>query len=234
MSDGRNDATPDHRRASDGAPNPQPTLGAAPWERFSTPSSDVGPHQWSVEPPSEPSEPIEPSEPDATEPEATEKVGNHTAGAVSVADLIAKIGAPPADRPTRHQVEPDTEADIERDGVVTDEDDDDLQDTQVITTPAYSFDLFSELPDLGARNYPHSGDDDPEPESEQTSEAGPAPALARTRRIRSRSAPEGLETRKPKRESGRRPMLLAGRSLAALAAVLALVLTGGAWQWSTS
>ena len=38
--------------------------------------------------------------------------------------------------------------------------------------------------------------------------------------------------RKPK--SRRRPMLLAARSLAALFAVLALVLTGGAWQWSTS
>src|SRR5258705_11428591 len=111
MSDGRSDATPDHRRASDGDPNPQPTLGAAPWERFSTPSSDVGPHQWSVEPPSEP-----------IEPEATEKVGSHTDGAVSVADLIAKIGAPSADRPTRHQVQPSIQPDIEPLGVVADED----------------------------------------------------------------------------------------------------------------
>jgi len=38
----------------------------------------------------------------------------------------------------------------------------------------------------------------------------------------------------PKRESRRRPLLLAGRSLTAVFAALSLVLTGGAWQWSTS
>jgi LCP family protein required for cell wall assembly len=38
----------------------------------------------------------------------------------------------------------------------------------------------------------------------------------------------------PKRESRRRPLLLAGRSVTAVLAVLSLVMTGGAWQWSTS
>ncbi len=39
---------------------------------------------------------------------------------------------------------------------------------------------------------------------------------------------------KPAPNSGRRPMVLAARSLAALFAALALALTGGAWQWSAS
>jgi LCP family protein required for cell wall assembly len=38
----------------------------------------------------------------------------------------------------------------------------------------------------------------------------------------------------PTPTSGRRPMVLAARSLAALFAVLALALTGGAWQWSAA
>lgn len=42
----------------------------------------------------------------------------------------------------------------------------------------------------------------------------------------------GTETAAPRKK--RRPMLLAGRSLAALFAIVALVMTGGAWQWSSS
>ena len=58
MSDGGADATLDHRRAA------QPSLGAAPWERFSEPPSDHGVHGWQAEsPPAEPIEPIEPIEP---------------------------------------------------------------------------------------------------------------------------------------------------------------------------
>src|SRR5262245_47288858 len=97
MSDGGNDATRGRRRAIGSAaddesiaPNPQPKQGAAPWERFPEPPSEVGPHQWFVEPPVEPVEPVE--------PEDTEKVGSHTEGGVSVADLIARIGATSADR----------------------------------------------------------------------------------------------------------------------------------------
>ena len=175
MSDGEHDATPDHWRAS------------APWERFS--------HR--------------PTGPPRTGEGDTEKVGCHADGALSVADLIAKIGAPTADRHSRHRVadeadEPDEPAaDVERHDVASDMPVD-LQDTQVIDTPAYSLELVSELPDLTlmrAANYPN---DDADQDSA------------------------------PKAKRGRRPMLLAARSLAALFAVLALVLTGGAWQWSTS
>ncbi|WP_076116110.1 LCP family protein [Mycobacterium sp. IS-2888] len=80
-----------------------------------------------------------------------------------------------------------------------------LQDTQVIDTPAYSLDVVSELADL---------DDTFDPPVDEPGDTAEAPL------------------RKPK--SRRRPLLLAGRSLTALFAVLALVLTGGAWQWSTS
>jgi LCP family protein required for cell wall assembly len=47
---------------------------------------------------------------------------------------------------------------------------------------------------------------------------------------RTSDLPEPATEPKP----GHRPVLLAGRSMAAVFAVLALALTGGAWQWSTS
>ena len=245
MSDGGSGATPGHRHVSDplsdeagSAPDEQPVLGAAPWERFSEPASDLWAHHWSIEPPVEAVEAVAAVEP--VEADDTEQGGCHTGGGVSVADLIAKIGAASTAPPTHHHVEPDIEPDIQPDieaeieppGVVTDEDDDDLQDTQVL--PAYSFDLLSELPDLGTRSYPHGADDDPESDSEQPGEVWSAPTGVRPRRMRRKSAGESPETTKPQRKSRRRPMLLAGRSLAALIAVLALALTGGAWQWSTS
>jgi LCP family protein required for cell wall assembly len=202
MSDGGADATLDHRRAA------QPSLGAAPWERFSEPPSDHGVHGWQAEsPPAEPIEPIEPIEPPA---DHTERAGSHTEGGLTVAELIAKVGAPIPDRPTRHHVAPDTESQAAAPGLSVE-----LRPTQVIYTPAYSLDVSSELPDLETAIYP-SGD-----ESEHDGTEGPIPS----RRVR-RSL--------PKAKSRRRPILLAARSLAALFAALALVLTGGAWQWSTS
>jgi LCP family protein required for cell wall assembly len=93
----------------------------------------------------------------------------------------------------------------------------DQQDTEIIEIPAYSFEGVSELPDLGAPAYPNGH----KPESGfESGGAGEVPAAA--------------EPGTSGHKAARRPMLLAGRSLAALFAVLALVLTGGAWQWSTS
>ena len=150
---------------------------SAPWERFSAPADP----------------PVE------NRADAGEKGGSHADGAVSVADLIAKIGTPSAGRHSHHR------AADEADEAVSDGEPDhppiDLGDTQVIDTPAYSLELVSELPDLGAANYPN---DDAEQQPV------------------------------PKAKRGRRPVLLAARSLAALFAVLALTLTGGAWQWSNS
>ena len=213
MSDGEHDATLDHQRASGAASDDQritPTLGATPWERFSAPSPDDGAHRWQAE------QPVEHEEGD------TEKVGCHADGVVSVADLIAKIGAPTPDRPSHHHIADDVAPDTEPSEVASDVPLD-LQDTQVIDTPAYSLDVVSELPDLEAANYPN-GDDDPE--SGRT-----ASRRVRPMRIRRTSPPKDPA---PKPEPGRRPMLLAARSLAALFAALALALTGGAWQWSTS
>jgi LCP family protein required for cell wall assembly len=201
MSDGENDATLDHRRTP-GAGNGQPItpnpLGAAPWERFSETPSDQNAHQWQAEPSL--AEPVEQVEPVTAQASETEKTGCHTDGGVTVADLIAKFGAPTAERPSRHQAAPDT--DTASDLPV------DQQDTQVIDIPAYSFEVVSELPDLEPTNYAN-GDE-------------------------SRAPEKPPKTREPRPKTRRRPMLLAGRSLAALFAVLALALTGGAWQWSTS
>ena len=164
-----------------------PWRASAPWERFSAPADP----------------PVE------NQAAAHEKSGSHADGAVSVADLIAKIGTPTPGGHSHHRAA--DEADEADEAVEAPADSQphnpmpdlpiDLQDTQVIDTPAYSLELVSELPDLGAANYPN---DDAEQQ--------PAPKARR----------------------GRRPVLLAARSLAALFAVLALTLTGGAWQWSNS
>jgi LCP family protein required for cell wall assembly len=199
MSDGGFDATLGYRRTSgtgDGnrvRPSPQPELRAAPWERFCEPEGNDAVHRWQVEPS------IFESAGPAVEPDAGDydAVGCHAEGGVSVAELIAKFGAPASDRPRHHHQAPDTV--VEPDIPIT------LQDTQVIDTPAYALDVVSELPDL---------EDDPNVDESESDEAAKASA--------------------PKRESRRRPLLLAGRSLTAVFAVLSLVLTGGAWQWSTS
>ncbi|WP_156686752.1 LCP family protein [Mycobacterium sp. Marseille-P9652] len=209
MGDGGHDATP-HRRRGSGrpeAPGAQP-LSAAPWERFAEAPSDDSVHRWQPEPPAE--------DPDSLDAHA-DQAGSHAAGALTVADLIAKVGAPAPTRPAHHHVAPDDEA-----AEVPVE----LQDTQVIDTVAYSSEVVSELPDLGAANYPC--DDEPDPGSA-------APRLRRGGRGRPHRAPEeAAGTEEPGARHRRRPVLVAARSLMALAAVLALAMTGGAWQWSTS
>lgn len=197
MSDGGPDATLDHRRT------PQPGLGAAPWERFSQPPGAV--HRWQSEQPLlEPAEPVAHAEPHDG---GNEGGGCHTDGGLTVAELLAKVGAPIPDRPSHRRAAPDPEPD----DVPAD-----LQETQVIDTPAYSFDVAPELPDLNADNYPAG--DDAEPDDAEPDAA----------------APRQPKPRDPEAKHRRRPILLAARSAAALVAVLALVLTGGAWQWSTS
>lgn len=217
MSDGERDATrngrhtPGEAHAQPIPVGPSPSLSAAPWERFFEPPPDDNIHRWQPETPIEPTPPRE---------DDTEHTGSHAGGGVSVADLIAKIGAP--DRPVHRRAAPDADppepelpepefsepefsepyhAEPEPEPL-------ELQKTQVIDDLAYSFDAVSELRELMATDYPN--DDEPD---EQPSDAVDTAA------------------EEPKR---RRPMLLAGRSVAALAAVLSLVMTGGAWQWSTS
>ncbi|MEB4207825.1 LCP family protein [Mycobacterium sp. 94-17] len=173
-------------------------MGAAPWERFFEPPADDNLHRW--QPEAVPDKPVESGNDEA------EPGGSHTGGGVSVADLIAKIGAP--GRPVHHRAaaqDPEVEPSGAEPGLPIE-----LQTTQVIDDLAYSLDAVPELGCFEATDYPadYPADDDP------------------AEKARDNGAGE------PRRR--RRPLLIAGRSTAALAAVLALAMTGGAWQWSTS
>jgi LCP family protein required for cell wall assembly len=240
MSDGENDATPAHRRApgTDDAAfltaNSQSLPGAAPWERFSAPPADDELSRWSAGPFAAPAA--------AAEPEAAQcdDAVSHNEGVLSVADLIAKLGATPPERraPHRHAAD-EAEVAEELEPVEKTEsapadlspellDRDDLLDTQVMPIPAYSLQLLSELPDLGAANYPQDGFADGEPGKEPRRKRRGSSVPPAT----PGSSPPNSST--PKRRSRRRPFLIAGRSMVAVVALLSLVLTGGAWQWSSS
>lgn len=226
MSDGDKDATPGRRHARTGSDadwltaNHGAMPGAAPWERFSAPVDDDL-CRWSA-PSSEPS--VEAEQPE--EPEDTSSTGSHIGGGVSVAELIAKLGATVPQQPTHHRVAAEPEPDPEPEKTDDAYDSDGQQDTQVIPIPAYSFELFSEIPDLAAANYPD--DEADRADAEQASKALSA------RGGGSAGAGKAPKNRESKPKPRRRRVLLAGRSLAAVVAVLALSLTGGAWQWSAS
>lgn len=151
------------------------------------------------------------------QPEAEDAVdtgGSHTDG-VTVADLIAKVtGSSPADLPNRHHAPPPPEM-------------------QAPAPPRRPRPLRTPPP---AVEEPA----DPDPDTEVipvVSHADEIPDLAKLRR---RVAPERIgepsaaPADPPKKPKSRRRVALAGRSLAALFAVLALVLTGGAWQWQSA
>ncbi|OBB93023.1 LCP family protein [Mycobacterium sp. 852002-40037_SCH5390672] len=201
MSDAENDATRNGRHGPGGAHArpiaPGPTMsGAAPWERFFEPPADDSLHRWQPETAIEPVEPYE---------DDNKRGGCHTGGGVSVADLIAKIGAP--DRPVHRRAapeDPQVEPSGTEQGLPIE-----LQKTQVIDDLAYSLDAAAELRALEAADYPN--DDGPDD-----------------------SVADSFDTTAEEPKHRRRPLLLAARSTAALAAVLALAMTGGAWQWSTS
>src|SRR5450755_3836945 len=107
MSDGDKDATPGHRRAPSAhrddewnTANSPRNLGAAPWERFSAPPVDDGLLRWTASLPTEPLAPQARQDArdaqiplDADAADDTSQAGSHIDGAVSVADLIAKLGA---------------------------------------------------------------------------------------------------------------------------------------------
>src|SRR5579884_297541 len=223
MSDGDDGATPDRPRnsgadeASVTRVGPSP-LGTAPWERVSGPSRNAvgvrpltGTRQWSAAPPAEP------SRDHAAEPEPT---GCHTDGALTVAELIAKLGGQSAEKPRHHHAVPEDEppdAIAEWPGE---------PDSVHGLLAGYA----DELPDYQPVGNQHIGVA-AETAAEQTtvlpkaSDRVPPPTG-----IHTTTTEEPTPTPKP----NRRPMLLAARSVAALMALLALVLTGGAWQWSTS
>ena len=216
MSDGDN-ATPGRPRASDSngdnqwlTRNPRASRAAAPWERLS------------------------PGEPDGAE--TPPPTGNHTDG-VTVADLIAKInGTAPPELPSRHALpEPEPEA---------------LPQPEPPAMPAAA--PSPPRPRRQPRQLrppqpprPQQRPDDlSDPDTEVipvVSYAEELPDLAALRRARlERVAPERVgepypePIAQPKKPKSRRRVVLAGRSLAALFAVLALAMTGGAWQWQSA
>ncbi|MCV7427238.1 LCP family protein [Mycobacterium montefiorense] len=227
MSDGEVDATFGHRRSPDRqpvTPTPPVARSAAPWERFSESPADGSIHRWQIEPRHQ-THPETPAElfAEAVEPppRSSASSGNHSSGAVSVADLIAKVGTGATGTRHRRAALDDEPAEPDPEWFV------DQQDTQVIDTPAYSLDVVSEIPDLELTNYPNGDDSESELPAEEASTSHPVkPEQARR--------PKSPASLAPKLKSRRRPILLALRSLTALFAGLALALTGGAWQWSAS
>ncbi|CQD21052.1 LytR/CpsA/Psr family protein [Mycobacterium lentiflavum] len=222
MGDGEFDATLDHRRGpgdrQPASPGSAAAFSAAPWERFSEPVADDSVHRWQIEPPARPSA-EEPAEPVERSARSAERGGSHASGALSVADLIAKVGAGNPGTRHRRAAPDDGPAEPEPELFA------DLQDTQVIDTPAYSLDVVSEVPDLKLTNYPHGDEPELELGIDESGDSRPVKPK-RTRRPPANST--------PKRKSRRRPILLALRSMAALCAGVALAVTGGAYQWSAS
>jgi LCP family protein required for cell wall assembly len=226
MSDGDSpdaDATPDPRRPRDPRSDrdnqwltrsARRSPGAAPWER-SEPLTRRGPEPESVE---------ADAADEADDVDEEESTGSHAVGVVTVADLIAKVnGGRPADvTPKRRRAEPEPEPEppapateiIEAidepivesvPGRVVAPADPDRQDTVII--PATISAYAGELPLLSAE------------------------ADHRVPPYRIGDGGAVVEDDEPHR---RRRGILAGRAVAALLAVLALVLTGGAWQWQSS
>jgi len=188
------------------AGTPPGSRGAAPWERFGTTRTAAIAHR-RVSPsampePPEPRVPVGPVEPAGN---GDDNTGSHAEGGLSVADLIAKIGAPAADRPRHHRAAPDEAAGFDPEPPLLDEPDSEYNAYELLS-PAYYAD---ELPDLDAigRTSLHGNDAD----IEQDEDLAPKP--------------------KRRRRGG---ALLAGRMAVATIAAAALAMTGGAYQWSTS
>jgi LCP family protein required for cell wall assembly len=155
---------------------------------------------------------------DAEEPEASDAVGHHTDG-VTVADLIAKLNGDHAVPPElrRHRPEPSTPPPSPP-----------APPTEIIEavrTPAE--------PAVAA--VPQGPDTDIIPAASVA--PSELPDLAKGHRAR-RTAPSHIGPRGRTTDSqphgGRRKTMVAGRAAAALMAVLALALTGGAWQWQSA
>lgn len=162
-----------------------------------------------------------PGQPDAANPDTSkdelEPSGSHSQG-VTVADLIAKLGGDSAAQPSRsrrRRAKPEPEPESSQPEPEPEPEPTD-SDTSVNTAPvpvvaaAYA----DEIPDL-----------------EALASAPPEPAPVSTELVPFKLALPDIQH---PRKSPRHPLLIAGRSAAALVALIALVLTGGAWQWQTS
>jgi LCP family protein required for cell wall assembly len=218
MSDGDN-ATPGQHRApgNDGdnqwlTRSRRPAPDAAPWERgqVRTPVSD--------------------RVLDSVRENSHGADSQHAQG-VTVADLFAKVTGDVPAALQRRQPEPgDVEPEPDDEWPLADADAD-AEDPPTIPTPsAYA----SELPDLAT---PHRGRRHPDDGLDRTEILPTTDARVPPTRIWiagvARALPHvGANLKAHPRR--RRSAMMAGRVIAALIAVLALALTGGAWQWNAS
>jgi LCP family protein required for cell wall assembly len=203
----------------------RPSPGAAPWER------SAGSEARETESAKAPAEAPEA----AKSPEsarAPESRGNHTDG-VTVADLIAKVNGEVAPSEGRHRVEPEPEP-LPPPAPPTEYIEPVREPYEPVAREQYE-------PVTPAPYEPVVAADPYDPDTEvipvASLRSSELPDLARLRRS-SRVSPSrvgsavGSEQRKPRR--GHRKTMVAGRAAAALIAVLALAMTGGAWQWQSS
>jgi LCP family protein required for cell wall assembly len=225
MSDGDYGATPDPPRSpgadeASGTRTRPSTSRPAPWERFSPPSLRTfvgarpfaGTRQWSAP---------QPVKRGAAHPPDAEPTGCHTDGGLTVADLIAKLGGAPAQGPRHHHAAPETEPPNDVAGWSQEPDDE----------PEFPSAYADELPDLERAGIAAPRVVAAESGPEQTAVLPTASDKVPPRRI---GTPSTAKDPDPQPKRHRRPMLLAARGVAALMAISALALTGGAWQWSAS
>jgi LCP family protein required for cell wall assembly len=178
----------------------------------SGPSTPDGQNQWLTRSP-RPSLGSAPWERHALpDPEDSDAGGNHTDG-VTVADLIAKVSgdrAVPAEL-KRHSAEPDPPP---------------APPTEIIDAVREPAEPASHGDNQDTEVFPVVAAHDPD-----------LPDLALVRRS-GRVPPSHVgsvrSTRQTERPRSRRKTMVAGRAAAALMAVLALALTGGAWQWQSA
>lgn len=228
MSDGENH-TPGRPRPDDAAGDnkwltrsPRSMRGAAPWERAAAQESDI-------------------QAPNADQP-GTPPTGNHTDG-VTVADLIAKVaGTSPPERSTRR---PRRHRSREESSEPPAEPPTELPPTD--PAPAAEYLDYPERNDYPERGDFPERDDNPErggyPGFDPATDILPAisahsdelPVLSEEPRRAARPARIGKarQAGETGRRRGMHSAMIVGRVAAALIAVLALALTGAAWQWQS-
>jgi LCP family protein required for cell wall assembly len=202
---------------------PPGSRGAAPWERFGTTTHTVAvANRWLG--PSAVREPVK--QPIAVENQ--DHGGSHTDGGLTVADLIAKIGGPVAERPRHHHAAPDAET-ADREPPPPRAEQFDKYDAYGLLSPAeYNYDL----PDLDAIHRDSSIDDAGVEQTTVLPKTSVRPRPARL--VEAPDVEPDDDEPAPKRRRRHGAMLVAGRLVVATIAAAALAMTGGAWHWTTS
>ena len=204
---------------------PPGSRAAAPWERFGTATQTVAVvNRWMG--PTAARGPVEPPEPVAVENHGNG--GSHADGGLTVADLIAKVGGPVAERPRHHHAAPDTETAEPEPPPPSDERDDNYDADAWLSPAEYNYDL----PDLDAihRETSIANADVVQTTLLPKTSVRPRPA----RLVEKPDVEQDDDEPAPKRRRRHGAMLVAGRLVVATIAAAALAMTGGAWQWSTS